>query len=247
MTIQPVISLIEVLIANATAGPGRHSTTSRLTVQNAIGLGIGNYTPSVFCVITCGDQLYATYEVMSDSNPTWDEAFDIEVTDLSPITIRVFHLRRKNVPALIGHTTFLPLDLLWSTPRVNTDQTPSTSRALAPPSTTLSQSSSSSTNLRDRDSKAPVTTRAPEGPLQLDPRPLWKDGEPLQGSVLLCSLSADVSEPIPVALPPARAHSEAYNPTRRRDVQQKGWYFKIGYGKFSKTWYSKTDRSRVRV
>ncbi|KIM28652.1 hypothetical protein M408DRAFT_23689 [Serendipita vermifera MAFF 305830] len=246
MTIQPVSALIDVIIINATAGPGRHTTTIRLTVRQCMALLVKGHIPSAFCVITCRDQLYATYEVMNDTNPIWYEAFDIEITDLFPITIRVFHLQNKRVPILLGHTTFLPLDLLSSAPKDKTRSGPG-DLSLVPhqPNSSVQQIPSSSSNdMIEPAQDGQPQSRQSDGILELDPRPLWKDGQLLQGTTLLCSLSTDVSEPIPPAQPPTRAR---YTPTRRKDVQETGWYFKIGYGRFSKTWYSRTDRSRVRV
>lgn len=257
MTIQPIISLIQVLLNKGTGGPGVYSTTIRLKIHRADDLSFRNGDiPSAFCVITCDDQLYSTYEIPQDKNPDWNEAFDVTVTDMTPVVVRVFHLHRKKVPILLGHTTFLPLDLLAT----------ASSRKLAHASTHPQNASSrrlieyppnsQATTFIPKGARAASTAQLSdgggvqaevEGTLELDPRPLWKDGSVVSNSLLYCSLSEDISTPIPLPPPPEEVQWLAEAPSRRRDVETSGFYFKIGYGRFSKTWYKRTDRSRVRV
>jgi hypothetical protein len=203
-------------------------------------------------VITCGDQLHATYDVKESNNPTWEEAFDLEVDDVSPIVIRVFQLRSRKIPTLVGYTSFLPLDLL-SQKEVGKIAGLSTSTGgllTYPPPTRSSNSGApqvtSTSTVTNKYGFSEGPTPGTDAPADgQHARILWRDGEIVEGGAIFVSLSEDVSEPIPPAIPPQSVHGGGQ--WGHSDQQSKGVYFKLGYGKFSKTWTTTTTRSRVRA
>ena len=58
--------------------------------------------------------MYTTFEEENNTDPSWNESFDVEIEDLSTVVIRVFDRKCIDfgLPAFIGFTTILPFSLL---------------------------------------------------------------------------------------------------------------------------------------
>ncbi|TDL27133.1 hypothetical protein BD410DRAFT_895025 [Rickenella mellea] len=138
LTIAPLFSLFEWMLASRSSGPSERVRKVRITVKEATGLKRPQcevdefpeiYTtpkfterhlekirkPSPFAAITLDDRdVFVTYEQDHANDPDWGESFDLEVTDLSTVVIRVYDLKciDRGWPALIGYTVLLPFSIL---------------------------------------------------------------------------------------------------------------------------------------
>jgi len=190
LTISPLFSLYESVLARRSSGPASESRKMRISIHKAKGLQrphceLDNYpkdilkkipqdkineirAPSPFAVITIDEcEMYTTFEEESTTDPGWSESFDVDIDDLSTVVIRVFDRKciDQGWPAFIGFTTILPFSLL---PPPNEEE--------------VNTSSDSSINIDDI--------------------PLVRDGITVSGTSVSISLSTDTRGPtLPVSTP----------------------------------------------
>ncbi|KAF8799680.1 hypothetical protein BYT27DRAFT_7201093 [Phlegmacium glaucopus] len=137
LTISPLFSLYESILARRSSGPASKCRKLRISIRSAKGLqrphceldGLPPYSlqnipeeevtairaPSSFAVVTIDErEMYTTFEQEDTTDPDWRESFDVDIGDLSTVVIRVFDRKciDRNWPAFIGFTTILPFSLL---------------------------------------------------------------------------------------------------------------------------------------
>ncbi|KAF8961867.1 hypothetical protein BDZ97DRAFT_1177690 [Flammula alnicola] len=137
LTISPLFSLYESILSRRSSGPSSKPRILRFTIRNARGLQrpqceLDPYppeyiehmeveevkrrrAPSSFAVITIDEhEMYTTFEEPDTNEPDWEESFDMEVSDLSTVVVRVFDRKciDNDWPAFIGFTTIHPFTAL---------------------------------------------------------------------------------------------------------------------------------------
>lgn len=137
LTIAPLFSLYESVLARRSSGPLGEPRKLRISICKAQGLRrphceLDGYpehllkgipedkineirAPSPFAVVTIDErEMYTTFEEENNTDPSWNESFDVEIEDLSTVVIRVFDRKCIDfgLPAFIGFTTILPFSLL---------------------------------------------------------------------------------------------------------------------------------------
>jgi C2 domain len=203
LTISPLFSLYEYILARRSSGPSEETRTVRLTVRNAACLqrpkceldglspeyleqiSVRNQAkirnPSPFAVVTIDKRdMFVTYDQQDEANPDWEESVDIRVGDMSTVVIRVFDLKcmdRSGWPSMIGFTIFLPLSVLVPRPQAV-------------------QSEPSDDEQQEPDGNNTVRTESVT-------LPLIRDGVTIPGMTVSISLSTDIESPLPPPkLPP---------------------------------------------
>lgn len=212
LTIAPVLSLWEAILAKRARGPSAsHKTTLvRFTVQGATNLCRrhplmaddvliaagwkeeeieGFKAPSPFVVLTIDERdVYTTYDLRETKNPDWRESFDVELSETSTIVVRVFDLKCTGTQCLgaDGHGLLGYTTIL--------------------PSAMLWEALESQGPIQTDDtgsnSGAQASPRPPLGGVKSFP--LLLDGKPIPGTTFEASISLDTSGPIPLPAIPTQ-------------------------------------------
>ncbi|KDR76997.1 hypothetical protein GALMADRAFT_424162 [Galerina marginata CBS 339.88] len=205
LTISPLFSLYESILAKHSSGPISKSRIIRFTIRNAKGLQrprceLDPYPPEViedmkeedvrkirapssFAVITIDERhTYTTFEEHDTTHPVWDESFDVKVDDLSTVVIRVFDRKciDRGWSSFIGYTTVHPFTA-FPHPRNPHTQTPAEREGP-----------------EEEEEDATALTQ-----VDLEDIPLVRDGVTLPEMTVSISLSSDTEVPpsLPVAPP----------------------------------------------
>ncbi|KAF9484050.1 hypothetical protein BDN70DRAFT_928653 [Pholiota conissans] len=207
LTISPLFSLWESILARRSAGPYNKPRKLRFTISKGRGLQrphceLDPYSreqieqmklkeddikrmraPSPFAVVTINEEeTFTTFEEYDTHDPDWNDQFDVEINDLATIAIRVFDRKciDRDWPAFIGFTTIHPFTVM---------------------SNTQVESAEDST---------------PSGEVKLENIPLVRDDTTTSDTTISLTLSLDTSEePTLLFVPPHAGHARETRVERR--------------------------------
>ncbi|KAH9474441.1 E3 ubiquitin-protein ligase pub1 [Psilocybe cubensis] len=197
LTISPLFSLWESFISRQSSGPASKSRKIRFSIRAAQNLTrpmceldfwppttVDEMTegqvakaraPSAFAVITIDERdVYTTFEAPDNNCPVWNESFDIEVTDLSTIVVRVFDRKCIDMgwPSFIGYTTIHPFTVF---PHA---------------------SHSSAADVSNENENETIMSSLPSGKVDVDSIPLVLDDYTMHNMTISISISPSTEEPV---------------------------------------------------